>query len=84
MKRFIWVISGLWRKFLVLFSLSKEEYCKHLMHTHKQALDFKPQLQDLLRVTYDLYFTTFPFDENRCYLSLTPRHLELGKLPVPT
>lgn len=54
------------------------------MHTHKQALDFKPQLQDLLRVTYDLYFTTFPFDENRCYLSLTPRHLELGKFPVPT
>ena len=71
-------------KFLVLFSLSKEEYCKHPVHTGKQTLDLKPQLWDLLRVTCDLYFTTPPFDENRCYLSLTPRHLELGKFPAPT
>lgn len=84
-KRFVWVSSRL-REILVLLSLSKGEYCQHSMHTPRQAplKISNPSFQDLLRVTYDLYFVILPFDENRCYLFLTPRHLELGKLLVPT
>lgn len=56
-------------------------------YAHMKAgsiLDLKLQLQGLLRVTCDLYFVILPFDKNRCYLFLTPKHRELGKIPGST